>query len=189
MSTADTPRRLLIDVSTTVRWSGPPVGIVRVERELALWALENRADAHFVVFDPMVRAYRELRRDAVALLRGAATLDTFGLPDPANPGRRKTDRLPAVLRPAYHWIFQFRRRALRALERARLRTRSWRLAGVCDRLQRILMKAKDREAMSGRGGARRPLNPIDHALGDIIRPKADDQRVAPGRRRAHCNIE
>jgi len=189
MSTADTPRRLLIDVSTTVRWSGPPVGIVRVERELALWALENRADAHFVVFDPMVRAYRELRRDAVALLRGAATLDTFGLPDPANPGRRKTDRLPAVLRPAYHWIFQFRRRALRALERARLRTRSWRLAGVCDRLQRILMKAKDREAMIGRGGERRPLIPIDHALGDIIRLKADDNLIAAGAGWAHCNIE
>jgi glycosyltransferase involved in cell wall biosynthesis len=184
-----TPRRLLVDVSTTVRWSGSPVGIVRVERELALWALENRPDAHFVVFDPTALAYRELRRFAFALISDTATLDTFALPDPANPGRRRSDRVPRVLRPAYQWIFQFRRRALRALEQVRLQTRSASIAATCDRLQRVLMKAKDRKVMIGRDGARRPLISIERALGDFITLQEGDDLIAAGAGWSHCNID
>jgi glycosyltransferase involved in cell wall biosynthesis len=182
------PRRLLIDVSTTVRWTGPPVGIVRVERELALWAWRNLPDVHFVVFDPFTLTYRELRRDAVALIAGGAALDTFGLPDPANPGGRKTDRLPALLLPAYFWVFQFRRRALRALERLRLQTPVPRHAALYDRLQRILMKAKDRRAMIGRDGARRPLIPLDRAVDHVVSLEAGDDLIAAGSGWAHSNI-
>ncbi len=185
----DAPRRLLIDVSTTVRWSGPPVGIVRVERELALWARANRSDALFVVFDPAALAYRELSREATALISGSVTLDTFGLPDPANPGGRRSDRIPEGLRPAYYWIFQFRRRALRGLERVRLQTAKPRIAALCDRLQRMLMKDKDRKAMIGPDGSRRPLIRIDRVVGDIIRLEAGDTLIAAGAGWAHCNID
>jgi glycosyltransferase involved in cell wall biosynthesis len=182
-------RRLLIDVSTSVRWSGPPVGIVRVERELAQWAYANRTDAHFVLFDPSALAYRRLRHDAMQLVFGDATLDTFGLPDPANPRRRTTDRLPPAIRSPVLWVLQFRRRALRALERVRLQTESARVATLCDRLQRALMKAKDRKAMIGRDGERRPLISINRAAGELLALGPGDTLVAAGAGWAHCNVD
>src|SRR5471032_2814025 len=74
--------RLLFDISTSMRWFGPPVGIVRVERELAKWARQNDPNCRFVFFDPDLQMYREVRRNHLRdLLEGAATVDTTGMRD------------------------------------------------------------------------------------------------------------
>src|SRR6266542_3373963 len=97
MPAAETPR-ILFDLSWTIRWSGPPVGILRAEHELARWARRNLPEMTAVFFDPLTRRYCVLEpAEADRFLRGDAVLDTLGLPDPAR--RRKSDRLPAALKP------------------------------------------------------------------------------------------
>jgi glycosyltransferase involved in cell wall biosynthesis len=185
----DVPRRVLIDVSTTVRWSGPPVGIVRVERALAAWAHDHRPNTAFVIFDPDDLVYREIPRAANALISGAATLDTFGLRDPADPARHRSDIIPEALRPASLWLLQFRRSALHVIEEVRLQTSSQRAAALCDRLQRAIMKDKDRKLMIGPDGKRRALVRIDRVAGDAVALTAGDTLIAAGAGWAHCNID
>ena len=93
--------RVLFDVSTAMRWTGPPVGIVRAQRELALWAHGNVANVAFVFFDAERQAYCEVLGDVRRFLRGEAGLDTLGLTNPAAPGQPRTDRIPALLRLCY----------------------------------------------------------------------------------------
>lgn len=44
--------RLIVDVSASARWLGPPVGILRAEREIALQALRRGGAVEIVVHDP-----------------------------------------------------------------------------------------------------------------------------------------
>src|SRR6476619_7839440 len=109
-------KRLLFDISTSMRWFGPPVGIVRVERELAKWAMRNDPSCRFVFFDADLQAYREARREYLPALRdGTATVDTTGMTDPSRSRRRRTDRVPRLLLKPFRWLTQFRRMALRNL--------------------------------------------------------------------------
>jgi hypothetical protein len=111
--------RVVLDISTSMRWTGPPVGIVRVERELARWARANIPDIEFVFFDPEQLLFRKLRVDPMLFLTGEAALDTLGLTNAALPGQRRTDRVPPALKPAFLWIGQSRRMILRLLEKTR----------------------------------------------------------------------
>ena len=56
------PSRMLFDVSTLARWAGPPVGIIRVEHELARWAAEHTKHVVFVFFDLRSGVYREVNK-------------------------------------------------------------------------------------------------------------------------------
>jgi glycosyltransferase involved in cell wall biosynthesis len=181
-------RRVLFDISTSMRWSGPPVGIVRVERQLALWAHANLANIAFVFFDPNLLAYREVAGDARPFLTGDAVLDTLGLTNPAAPGRRRTDQIPRSLRLAFLWIGQTRRKLLARLERIRLQTRHRALAGLADRLQRRLMSGKYRDIMVRADGARRPFPPVDMAVGAPIVFDRSDTLVCAGSGWGHTNI-
>ena len=55
-----TASRLLLDVSSLVRWLGPPTGMIRVEAELAS-AAQDRSGITPVVFDKEVGHYRRLQ--------------------------------------------------------------------------------------------------------------------------------
>jgi glycosyltransferase involved in cell wall biosynthesis len=58
---------LYFDLSTSARWSGHAVGIVRVERELARWALAHLGERiQFCVYDKSNDSFHGLRRDKVA---------------------------------------------------------------------------------------------------------------------------
>src|SRR5215468_9325110 len=104
------PARLVFDFTTTALWSGPPVGIVRVESEFAKWALAHVEELALGFFDPEAGAFRYLDRNlAEMLISQQAALDTFAFVSPARKGKRKTDRIPAAIRPAAAWILQFRR--------------------------------------------------------------------------------
>src|SRR5581483_7725567 len=113
-------RRILFDISTSMRWVGPPTGISRVENKFALWAATHLPNVAFVFFDPTDLIYRHVVGDAVPFLSGEAAIDTFGLTNPAMPKMRRTDRIPAPLRQAFLWCTQTRRMTLRKLEMMRL---------------------------------------------------------------------
>jgi len=54
--------RLFLDVSSLVRWTGPPVGIARVEHALAR-AARTRPDSQLCLWDQRERHWRSLRPD------------------------------------------------------------------------------------------------------------------------------
>jgi glycosyltransferase involved in cell wall biosynthesis len=181
--------RIVFDVSTSMRWTGPPVGIVRAERELAAWAFANVPGAVFVFFDPNWLAYRAITCDVRLFLSGDAALDTFGVTDPARPGKRRTDRIPAALKQPVLWIIQTRRMALSRLERLRLETRRPWLARLADRLQRRIMSPKYRKLMVREDDTRRPFVPRDMAIGGRMNFARDDILVCAGSGWGHSNIE
>jgi glycosyltransferase involved in cell wall biosynthesis len=181
--------RVLFDISTSMRWFGPPVGIVRVERELASWAYDHVPNVVFVSFDPTRLQYCEIRRDARQFLTGDAILDTFGLTNPALPRKRRTDRIPAALKGAFLWVAQTRRMTLNRLERIRLGTRMPWMARWVDRLQRRLMSNKYRIFMVREDGKRRAFVPHDMAIGAPVKFERDDVLVCTGSGWAHTNIE
>src|SRR5688572_16004720 len=118
-------KRLLFDISTSMKWFGPPVGIVRVERELAKWAMQNHPDCRFGFFDPDLQLYRPVLPDYLpAIFDGTAMVDTTGMADPSQSRRRRTDRVPRFLRTPFLWLTQFRRMALRTLGGMLLKSRS-----------------------------------------------------------------
>jgi len=184
------PARLVFDFTTTALWSGPPAGIVRVESEFARWALAHVDELALGFFDPKTRAFRDLDRNvADILISQKAAIDPFSFVNPARLGRRKTDRIPAAVRPATMWFLQFRRMALLALERLRLTTRSEPVAALTDRLQRAIMSRKYRALMVRADGSRRGFLPADTVMGEPLALKARDTLVCAGAGWTHNDIE
>jgi len=184
------PARLVLDFTTTALWSGPPAGIVRVESEFARWALAHVDELALGFFDPKTRTFRHLDRNvAHILISQKAAIDTFSFVSPARLGRRKTDRIPAAVRPAAMWLLQFRRMALQAMERVRLTTRSARVAALTDRLQRAMMGPKYRALMVRPNGSRRGFLPADTVLGEPLALTARDTLVCTGAGWTHNDIE
>jgi glycosyltransferase involved in cell wall biosynthesis len=185
----DSGNRILFDISTSMRWVGPPVGIVRVERKLALWAHANLPNVVFVFFDPRRLAYCEITRDVLQFLTGEGALDTLGMTNPASPGRRRTDRIPPALRSAFLWVGQTRRKVLSRLEQLRLGTRRPWLADVADRVQRRLMSSKYYKIMVREDNTRRPFFPYEMAIGARVAFGRTDTLVCAGSGWGHTNIE
>ena len=182
------PGRIIFDVTASMRWTGPPVGIVRVERQLALWALTNLPNVVFVFFDPRRMAYCELKTEIRPFLVGDAALETLGLPDPAQPGRRKTDRAPAALRSLVLWIGRPRRMLLGRLEAMRLGTAPPRLRRLISRLQLFLMSKKYRDIMVRADGTRRPFLPYRIVLAAPLQLLPSDTLICAGAGWTHTNI-
>jgi len=184
-----TPPRIVFDLTTTAMWSGPPVGIVRVEGEFGRWALAHVDDLVPAFFDPEARAFRHLGRAvASSLIMQDAAFDTLSFVSPARRGKRKTDRIPAIVRPAAMWLLQSRRMALRTLERIRLQTAHARVAAWADRLQRAIMSPKYKAVMVKPDGSRRACLPIDMVLGRPVALTARDTLVCAGAGWTHNDI-
>lgn len=180
--------RLFFDLSWSLRWAGPPVGILRVERELARFSLTT-SSAIGAFFDPETRSYVALDRSTTArFLSGDAVLDTLGLRDPGRTGKRKSDLIPKPLRGVARWLLQFRHSLLQALERRRLSTQSAGEANLLDRLQRRLMWGKYRAFMLKPDGTRRDFLAADRLGATPIDFRPDDVLVCAGAGWTHTDI-
>jgi glycosyltransferase involved in cell wall biosynthesis len=181
--------RLVFDVTTTAVWSGPPVGIVRVEGEFARFALGHIDSVVPAFFDSNTLCFRRLSPAlARSLIAQDAAFDALSFLNPARKGKRKTDRIPAPLQPYAMWVLQFRRSLLRMLERIRLTTASARVASFADRVQRLIMSNKYRAVMVKPDGSRRANLPMEMALGPPIQFTAYDTLVCTGAGWAHNDI-
>lgn len=188
-TSGDAPARLVFDLTTTALWSGPPVGIVRVEGELGRWALAHLTEMVPAFFDPETRGFRRLSPAmAASLIAQDVALDTLSFVSPARRGKRKTDRIPAAMQPFAMWILQFRRTLLQVLERLRLATANARIASFADRVQRAVMNGKYRAIMVKADGSRRAYLPIARALGPPVNLTAGDTLVCAGAGWAHNDI-
>ncbi len=183
-------RRLIIDLSSTARWTGPPVGIFRAEREIAGWMLENVPGAASVFFDPIKKVFRTFLPEWTGkMLQGRAIIDAWGMPNPSPFYRSRRDRIPSSIKPWADWVLQSRRSLLRAIERRRLTTRSERAKDIIDRLQKAAMSAKYRRVMLLANGARRDLVPADLMLGDELEFNANDVVLCAGFPWAHLDMQ
>jgi glycosyltransferase involved in cell wall biosynthesis len=181
--------RLVFDLTTLALWSGPPVGIVRVEGEFGRWALVHLTETVPAFFDPETRCFRRLSPAmAASLIAQDVALDSLSFVSPARRGKRKTDRIPAAIRPFAMWILQFRRTLLQALERLRLATANAQIASFADRVQRAIMNDKYRAIMVRADGSRRSYLPIARALGPPVNLTAGDTLVCAGAGWAHNDI-
>ncbi len=83
-------QRIFLDASSIVRWSGPAVGIVRVEHELAIHAA-SRPDAVLCLWDSTLGRFRTLNPKWASLVIGwHGSIDTDGRQgDPPRKGLRR----------------------------------------------------------------------------------------------------
>jgi glycosyltransferase involved in cell wall biosynthesis len=185
----DNRRRVIFDITTSFRWSGPPAGIVRVERNFALWALNNLRDVTFVFFDPDQNAFYELRVGLRALLDGGATVEPSVLPAPVWQGGRKTNRLPRWLHPLVLWLKNGRRMLLRWLEMHRLQAKTHTLTCLAGWLQIPLISRKYRKLMIASDGTRLPCLPYRALVSERFRFASDDILVSVGAGWNNTSIE
>jgi len=189
-TSADAPARLIFDLTTAALWSGPPVGIVRVEGEFGRWALANLDDIVPAFFDPEMRCFRRLSPAmAESLIAQDAVLDAPSFVSPARRGKRRSDRIPAAIRPFAPWILQFRRTVLQLLERVRLETAHPQMASFADGAQRAIMNERYRGLMVKADDSRRAYLPIGRVLGPPLALTARDTLVCAGAGWAHNDVK
>lgn len=85
--------RLYIDITTSIRWRRPPVGIVRVEREFAAYCLAHEPDTVFCEIDAVGRYHAVTPAQVRAILndswcRGEPVAAVSAQPAPAPPTPR-----------------------------------------------------------------------------------------------------
>lgn len=189
MGGASSRGRLVFDITTAALWSGPPAGIVRVQAELANWALTHFDDVLPAFFDPDMRCFRSVGPAmARSLIAQDAGFDGLSFVNPARRGKRKTDRIPETLQPYARWVLQFRRTLLQTLERVRLTTASRRTAAFADRVQRAIMSRKYRAIMVKPDGTRRANLSKEMAFGPPVTLTAHDTLVCTGGGWLHTDI-
>lgn len=162
------PRRLILDVTSTARWVGAPVGILRVEHELARHALAKRPDIVLAFHDPALGP-RPLRPQWAATVTGwNGTIDPIHfarLEKPLTGGRRwLPSRYPAMM----------------ALERRRLAAPSATERGTAEALQRLLLLDRIPPPFADAQGLRMPVVSPEDALGPPLSPGPDDILVSAG---------
>lgn len=150
-------RRVVVDVSTLLRWTGPPVGIVRTQHELAMHARSERGEAALCFWDKVSGKFRALNPSWAPLVLGwHGAIDTAAV-DVA-PSRRGFRRLILSRQPI-----------VMALERLRLTTQSAPLARLADRLQRaVLAPRRHKFRLDDAHGRRLACVPSDFALGEEL---------------------
>ena len=181
-------KRLLFDISTSMKWFGPPVGIVRVERELARWAMQNHPDCRFGFFDPDLQLYRQVLPDYLpAIFDGMAMVDTTEMAIPSRSRRRRTDRVPRLLRTPFLWLTQFRRMALRTMGGMLLKSHSSRARHIIHRFQLAVAGKKYRQILTSLDGRQRAITPVNVLTGDPIALERGDVILFAGLNWAHSN--
>lgn len=160
--------RLAVDLSLLLRWTGPPVGIRRVEAEIARRAL-SRDDTEFVFFDTQIGNFRSVDREAVrAATLGQIALDVSAMPDPRKVRRGPLATFLHRLGPYIGLIRRPRRFFINKLEAVRKLMRSGRVHDTATRLQEKLFNARYRQLLLDEKGERRVFHLIEHVLGPVV---------------------
>jgi glycosyltransferase involved in cell wall biosynthesis len=168
-SAAKTEGRIILDVSSLVRWVGTPIGILRVEHALATYARASRPDIVLAVYDPAIPAFRQVSPDwAGTVLGWDGAIDALTFDH-----RRHWPLLRRWLSPRYPLLM--------ALERRRLTAGSARLRHFTGCLQQVLWLGRPLPApFTGHDHRRIAVVSADHALGQPLVPGPQDTVVTAG---------
>lgn len=157
---------LHLDVSSLARWTGPPVGIARVENALVR-AARSRPDTAFSFWDKRTQAFRALQPEWADVVLG-----WHGAIDIPAPGQSLFSR---------HRLFS-------ALERIRLRRPG--LARMAARLQDALLALRRHgHTVRDATGQRIAQVPPDMALGPPVTFRPGDVVFSAGADWAHLQVE
>jgi glycosyltransferase involved in cell wall biosynthesis len=180
---------LFFDLSSLLRWSGPPVGIVRVQQKYADYARRNIPEVRFTVFDPTLDCWREIAPEWIdPIIRGDACTDMSLLPDASGQKRRLRDRMPRPIRNGTYWVLQSRRKALDALEGIRLTAGSGLIRQIAGRLAEPLISAKHRSRYYAPDGRRLLAPPYRLVAGKPALPGPHDTYLAAQSDWSHTNV-
>lgn len=151
-------RKIAVDVSSLVRWMGPPVGISRTEHALAQAVLESH-DATLCLWDQQYGRFKGLNSKFIPVLIGwRGKIDTFRFDLALSPPRRGIRRLvPSARHPL-----------IIGLERVRLTTKSDFVARIADRLQRMILGSYRRSFPLDDDQGRLTIVPYELAVGDDL---------------------
>ena len=169
--------RLILDTSGLVRWTGSPVGIIRVEHAVASHARDRRPDVVLGFYDRLGHRYRRLEPRWADLVTGwHGAIDMVG-----RDFRRRLPRWRRLLSPRYPLLM--------ALERRRLTARSPLVAFVAGQMQRALLAPRPGDwPFADPSGRRLAIVPFDLAVGGDLAPGPDDVVLAIGSDWTHKDV-
>lgn len=158
--------RLVLDITSLAQWAGSPVGIVRVQHELAQYARRSSRPLTLCVYDKGQGQFRQLRPEWQAIVAGfdGAVLLT-----------------ESVLRGGWRRWIPGRQRLVLALEQHRLTTRRQWAARFCDVAQRALLTVKAHQfPLYNQQGRRLPMLTPTLALSEAIEFNSTDTLLMAG---------
>jgi len=162
------PNRLVLDVTSSVSWTGPPVGIIRVEQELAKYARARRPDIVLAFYEPSI-GFRALRPEwADTLLGPQGVIDPIHFLRLRHPRRGIRRLLPSRYPP------------IMALERRRLATTSRAAIRAIEAAQKPLFLYRRLAPFVDSLGKRIAVVPPDLALGAPLSLGPGDIYVSAG---------
>lgn len=183
--------RLVVDLSSMLRWVGPPVGLVRVQRRYgAVAAAAIECEVRFTVFDPLRRTLAQVSPDmAGEIVAGDVACDMAVYPDPARTALRFYDHWP-------HWAQQLlmttikpRRSLIAEINAFRRKHPRSALLPRLERIQNKLMKPGERRAILREGGSRVQVIPFRTVAGKKYELTAGDHLILMNADWAHTDIE
>jgi glycosyltransferase involved in cell wall biosynthesis len=159
--------RLILDITSIAQWSGPPVGIIRVEQQLASYARARRPDIVLAFNHPSIGMHE------INPAWADAVIDSQSIIDPIYFIRRQ--RLSRLRR----WM-PSRYPPFMALERVRLQTKSTAVRSLADVLQRLLLLNRRHAPFVDARGDRIAVVPLGVALGPPLSLGPRDTFVSAG---------
>jgi glycosyltransferase involved in cell wall biosynthesis len=159
--------RLILDITSIAQWSGPPVGIIRVEQQLASYARARRPDIVLAFNHPSIGMHE------INPAWADAVIDSQSIIDPIYFIRRQ--RLSRLRR----WM-PSRYPPFMALERVRLQTKSTAVRSLADVLQRLLLLNRRHAPFVDARGDRIAVVPLGVALGPPLSLGPRDTVVSAG---------
>ena len=172
---------LIVDASTLIRWSGPPVGIVRVEAEIVRFALDHDSDVAISVYDTRSDVFRPLDPAvARALVAGTGVVETSLLPDARAIERTLLGallrRIGRTLQPAV----KIRRTLACGADELRRKLADGWLRRALDRLVGVLLDRRLRARAYDLDGTRHDLFRLDSVLGPALQLSPRDILLSAG---------
>lgn len=161
--------RIVFDVSSIARWTGPAVGIARVENALAAYAIANRPDIILSIYEPRTGSFSALNPEWAAQVTGwDASLEILDF-----EYRRDPKRLLNWV-PSRYSLFMI-------MEQRRLTSRYAWVRQTADFLQRVLMSARQLSPpLADWSGRRLAVVPVKLALGARLSLGPGDLLVTAG---------
>lgn len=180
--------RLVFDLSSMVRWHGPPVGMMRVQQHYSALALGlGEPEVVFTAFDPVKRVMMQVSPDmAAAIIGGEVACDMSFYSDPARIKVRFYDRWPG-------WARRLLIAAIRPRRLLRLEVGAFRrshpgktLAPLLDRIDNWLTKPAER--LTGKDGKRIRVVPFRTVVKESFNPQPGDHLLLMNSDWAHTDI-
>jgi glycosyltransferase involved in cell wall biosynthesis len=183
--------RLVVDLTSMVRWLGPPVGLVRVQRRYTAAAAAFKAsEVAFTVFDPIDRVLRQVSPQMTAeIIAGDISCDMHFYPDPARIKIQFYDRWPNWARQLLMAIIRPRRILITEIGAFSRHNPGSSLLPLLERIENRLMKETERWQVAREDGSRARIVPLRTVAGNKYDLSPGDHLLLMNNDWAHTDIE